>query len=219
MEVRFTYEVDRDVENFIKSMKTVNSSGLARFHQAFVEQYGAVQDEALVKAYILNFLAQTGVDTAAKVVEISNRWASVAAAFVERAERIFGLKYPVDSVTAYLTTNDRCTYNIAENYFFVNLKNDRTNHVVMHELFHFYTWHALAPLRKDILDFVAYNDIKESLTELLNIEFTDLLGGTKDNGYPQHQELRAKIHEAWLGSRDLQQTVQAVIPVEHLTNK
>jgi hypothetical protein len=64
----------------------------------------------------------------------------------------------------------------------------------MHELLHFYTWHTFGKklLDQGLLKLV-YNNIKESLTEILNLEFSDLMGGKLDSGYPQHQAMRQKF--------------------------
>ena len=78
----------------------------------------------------------------------------------------------------------------------------------MHELLHFYTWHAFGKkLIDEGLSRLVYNDIKESLTELLNVEFKDLLDGAVDKGYPQHQEIRAKIRNLWETEKDINKLV------------
>ncbi len=78
----------------------------------------------------------------------------------------------------------------------------------MHELLHFYTWHVFHD------DFITsgkteaqYNDIKESLTELLNIEFIDLMEGAHDDGYPQHAEMREKVKNLWNETKDIRKVV------------
>ena len=82
----------------------------------------------------------------------------------------------------------------------------------MHELLHFYTWHAFGKkLVDEGLSKLAYNDIKESLTELLNLEFSDLMGGKLDTGYPQHQEMRKKIKEVWKSEKDIDKLVLNLI--------
>ncbi len=64
----------------------------------------------------------------------------------------------------------------------------------MHELLHFYTLEAFAERTDELgLTPMQYNDIKESLTVLLNTEFKELMGDSIDNGYPQHQDMRTKI--------------------------
>ena len=50
-----------------------------------------------------------------------------------------------------------------------------------------------------------YNDLKESLTVLLNSECKDLFGKKSyDGGYPQHKALREKITQLWIKEKDME---------------
>ena len=74
----------------------------------------------------------------------------------------------------------------------------------MHELWHFYTWYGLGTDQERKLGRQKYNDLKESLTVLLNVECNDLMpAGIQDNGYPQHQELRAMILDFWAHEKSI----------------
>ena len=74
----------------------------------------------------------------------------------------------------------------------------------MHELWHFYTWYELGSHWVEKLGTSKYNELKESLTVLLNIECGDLLpAGIQDIGYPQHQDLRNKILQYWEKDRNM----------------
>ena len=82
----------------------------------------------------------------------------------------------------------------------------------MHELLHFYTWHAFGKkLLDEGLSKLAYNDIKESLTELLNLEFSDLMSGKQDTGYPQHQDMRTEIQNFWPVQKDISVLLQKLM--------
>ena len=75
----------------------------------------------------------------------------------------------------------------------------------MHELWHFYTWQRFGSDYETRLGKQKYNDIKEALTVLLNIECADLFPeGMTDNGYPQHKELREKIVGIWKDTKDIE---------------
>jgi hypothetical protein len=59
----------------------------------------------------------------------------------------------------------------------------------------FYTWYFFyKELISGSVSQEKYNDIKESLTELINTDFRDIAGVSYDKGYPQHQEMREKIN-------------------------
>lgn len=78
----------------------------------------------------------------------------------------------------------------------------------MHELFHFYTWQAFHKTLKKGFSEERYNDIKESLTELFNLEFADLMGGAKDKGYAQHKAMRDKIRAIWTKNKNIKNLVR-----------
>jgi len=147
-----------------------------------------------------------------EIVAVEERWKITEPIFVERVEKIFGISYPAPIITVYLTHNERCTYNIRQNYFFVRIGSEFSNNTIMHELLHFYTWHAFGKkLLDEGLSKLAYNDVKESLTELLNLEFSDLLNGKRDEGYPQNQEMRTKIREIWQVKKDISTLIQKLV--------
>lgn len=204
MKLHFTYNIEKDIENFINGTRAVNSKKPTKFQIAFSEKYGDNFETEKVKEFIEEQDAITGFDVNKEIVVIEKRWKIAEQVFINRVEKIFDISYPTPIITVYLTHNERCTYNIEQNYFFVRIGSEFSTNTIMHELLHFYTWHAFGKkLLDDGLSKLTYNDIKESLTELLNIEFSDLLNGKNDSGYPQHQEMRAKIREMWQAEKDI----------------
>jgi hypothetical protein len=198
MKLSFSYNIDKDVENFISGARSMNMKTPTEFHQLFIDGHGKDFDPGKVKAFILEYISSRNIDMNSRVNAFEKAWQEISTSFIERCENIFGITYPRDSIQVYLTTNGLCTYNIEQGYFFVWCHSKRSNGTVMHELFHFYTWHAFYDqLIKKGLSAMQYNDVKESLTELLNIEFKDLLSDEVDSGYPQHKEMRARFKSAW----------------------
>lgn len=212
MKLHFTYNTDKDIENFINGTRAVNSKKPTKFQIAFSEKYGDNFESEKVKEFITEQDTITGFDANKEIVAIEERWKIAEPIFIERAEKIFGISYPAPIITVYLTHNERCTYNIEQNYFFVRIGSEFSTNTIMHELLHFYTWHAFGKkLLDEGLSKLAYNDIKESLTELLNLEFSDLLNGKNESGYPQHQEMRAKIHEMWQAKKDIGAVINTLV--------
>lgn len=202
MKVYFSYSLDKDVENFIKSAQSVNNKNPTKLQEVYIEKFGKDFDPAKVRSFIESYNQENKIDFDAAVAEIDKNWRTIESEFIRRAENIFGA-YPSD-ILAYLSINSRGTYNTEENYFFVFIGSRNTNAVIMHELWHFYTRHRLhADLVKDGISSEKYNDIKESLTELLNLECNDLLEGHEDMGYPQHAVMRALIREIWTKNKNL----------------
>ena len=198
MKLYFAYDIEKDIDNFIRGTNAVNSKKPTKFQISFSEKYGNNFEPGKVKAFIEEQDKINSFDSRKEIITIEERWENVELNFIERVEKIFGISYPAPIITVYLTHNERCTYNIEENYFFVRIGSEFSTNTLMHELLHFYTWHAFG---KELLDEglskLTYNDIKESLTELLNLEFFDFMNGKQDAGYLQHQEMRTKIREMW----------------------
>lgn len=202
MKITFSYSLNKDVENFIKSARSVNNKNFTKLQEVYIEKFGKDFDTAKVKSFIESYNKESKIDFDATIAEIDKKWRTIEGEFIRRAENIFGV-YPSD-ILAYLSTNSRCTYNTEQNYFFVFIGSTHTNAIIMHELWHFYTGHRLrADLAKDGISSEKYNDIKESLTELLNLECKDLLEGHEDKGYPQHVAMRESIRKIWAKDKNL----------------
>ncbi len=209
MKLNFTYNIDKDIENVINGTRAVNSKKPTKFQNLFTGQYGDSFEAQKIEAFIEEQDKINNFDASKEIVAIEERWKIVEPTFIERVEKTFSISYPSPTITVYLTHNERCTYNIEQNYFFVRIGSGFSNNTIMHELLHFYTWHAFGKkLLDDGLSKLEYNDIKESLTELLNLEFSDLLNGKPDSGYPQHLEIRSEIHNMWLEKKELTQIIE-----------
>ena len=166
MKLQFTYNLDKDIDNFINGTRAVNSKKPTKFQNLFSEKYGDNFEKEKVKIFIEEQDKINNFDASKEIVATEERWKIIEPIFIERVEKIFGISYPAPIITVYLTHNERCTYNIEENYFFVKIGSEFSNNTVMHELLHFYTWHAFGKkLLDDGLSKLAYNDVKESLKE------------------------------------------------------
>jgi hypothetical protein len=212
MKLRFAYNIEKDIENFINGTRAVNSKKPTKFQISFSEKYGDNFEAEKVKTFIEERDKINGFNVNKEIVAVEERWKIAEPIFIERAEKIFGISYPVPIITVYLTHNERCTYNIEQNYFFVRIGSEFSNNTIMHELLHFYTWHAFGKkLLDDGFSKLAYNDIKESLTELLNLEFSDLMNGKRDEGYPQHRDMRAEIQKIWPVHKNISELTQKLL--------
>lgn len=190
MNLIFTYDIEKDAENFAKSFSAINDRKPTALQTLYIEQIGDL-DPAKVPA----FLEAQEIDTAQKLQDIESGWRKIEDSVEERMEKLFDTKLTQD-ITVYLSANSRCTYSVKGNYFFVYMNGRHTGGTIAHELLHFYTWYSLhAELEAGGVSREKYNDIKESLTELLNTDFADLLPGYIDRGYQQHQAMRGKVRK------------------------
>lgn len=204
MRLTFTYDKEKDIWCLLNKGKSSNNSqSPTKVYEQLVAAAGENPTPEQTSEFIDKYLAENNIDLDARIRELENSWAKLADEYQTRAEQIFGTTLSAD-ITVYLTINNRCPYDITNDSFFVSLSNESPTRTIMHELWHFYTWYELGAGELEKLGNEKYNDLKESLTVLLNIECKDLLPeGVEDTGYPQHAELRKRIVELWSQEKDI----------------
>ena len=204
MKVNFTYNREKDVWCLLNKGKSSNNSqNPTKQYEKLVEKYGENPTYANAVSFLDEYISENRIDIPKRIEDFGAEWQSVAQTFQARAESIFGVSLTKD-IYAYLTINSRCPYNIQDNFFYVSIQSRQTMKTVMHELWHFYTWYGLGEDQEEKIGKQKYNDLKESLTVLLNIECKDLLPeGVFDMGYPQHSEIRERLVEYWQKDRNI----------------
>lgn len=205
MRVVFEYSREKDVwclRNYGKT--SMNSTFSTKMYELLIEERGGVPSNEDTSIFIDGYLAKNDIDIDVYKNKYQSDWDSIADEYKKIAEGIFKVNI-TNTVTAYLTINNRSPYSIESNLFFVKVPSESVRKTVMHELWHFYTWHKFGITWEEKIGKEKYNEIKEALTVLLNVECKDLLPeGVLDMGYPQHQELRAKILKLWSKERDIE---------------
>lgn len=211
MNVNFIYNEDKDIECLLsKGSGSNNSPGeKTKTYEAFLKYTTKINDTEKVKEFVRLFMKENNLNPKEIAVLLQKNWDLVSREFEKRAERVFGISI-VDNITGYLTITGRFPYNIQEKYFYVSAKKSNANATAMHELWHFYTWHKFGDYVSKIGS-QKYNDIKESLTVLLNIEALDLLRGEIDEGYVQHKKMRDFAVEVWKKTKDINKVWDAMI--------
>ncbi|NQU86306.1 MAG: hypothetical protein HQ541_11145 [Mariniphaga sp.] len=221
MNIEFKYNIEKDAENFLIVAKAkkikISSSFLEekRFlkYKMYFEKYGPIFSKSKLKKFINEYIEDNKIDIIQELKIIENKWAQVNKSFWSRAEKFFRTKLPHRQITVYLTVSDVCGYNIKDGYFFITLKSSCSNLIIMHELWHFFTWYSFGKKFKEtnVISKEKYYDIKESLTEILNLEFKDLLGNQIDKGYPDHQKIRKKVKKLWVKYENIKKVVDKLL--------
>ncbi len=204
MSVQFQYQKEKDVWCLLNKGKSSNNSqNPTQQYEQLVVTVGENLTEERTSSFIEKYVSDNNIDISQYIKKYQKDWNSISDEYQKRAEAIFGVSLQND-VIGYLTINSRCPYSINGNYFFVAIPTKSSSRTAMHELWHFYTWYGLGTDQEQKLGKQKYNEIKEALTVLLNLECKDLLPeGLSDAGYPQHQELRQKIVEFWEREKDI----------------
>lgn len=204
MNIKFLYDKEKDVWCLLnKGKKSNNSQSPTKQYEQLTAKYGEDPTTELASDFIEEYKITNNLNAQQFTKKYQEDWDSVSVEFQKRAETVFGISLP-ENITAYLTINSRCPYSISNDYFFVAMPTTSSRRTAMHELWHFYTWYGLGTDQEAKIGKEKYNEIKEALTALLNVECKDLLPeGIADFGYPQHQELRQHIVKFWSNDRDI----------------
>ena len=189
--VIFQDSLGKDADNFIRGTQSVNNNQPTKLQEEYELLFG--KDFFLEK--VEKFLKERAVKLDLKFQQrastFAKEWQHVEGAFISRCEELFSIRLE-GPIIAFLSQNQRCTYRWREGYFYIYYDSQTPNKTVMHELLHFYTHRKYESLK---IESKKFNDIKESLTVLLNTDFVSLTGKDQDTGYPQHQKMRAEIKE------------------------
>ncbi len=204
MQLAYVYDREKDVECLLTKGKSSNNSSKAtKVYEQLVAAKGDNPAADATNDFINEYLTTNNISVDEWTKKYQEGWSVISDEYQKRAEAIFGTALPHD-ITGLLTVNNRCPYNISENYFYISFPHKPSNSIAIHELWHFYTWYGIGADEEARLGKEKYNEIKEALTVLLNFECPDLLGeGVTDEGYPQHQELRSQMTAFWSETRDI----------------
>ena len=199
--VIFQYDIDKDISNLKIGLAVArngrNDDGeISRIVRSY--NTNSPTDEQL-HAYVNKWWGGREHLKPLILEPLQSYWNSVEHSFFETLYSNMQLDswYEVKTIDSFLSIRYGCGYNEKENWFATSVhassfRNTATTmHEIMHIFFHKQWWDFC--LSQGIESSYVW-DIKESFTTLLNVWFEDLLIDT-DFGYPEHQNLRAKIRE------------------------
>lgn len=221
MKVTFTYDEEKDIWCLLNYGKSsTNSKTKTKAYEQLVSFCGENPTNEDASKFISKYTIENNINLGEYVSRYQKDWDKISEMYTKIAERVFGVSLE-SHVTAYLTINNRSPYSIEDSMFFVGVPSWPTK-TVMHELWHFYAWNKFGITWEGKIGKEKYNEIKEALTVLLNVECKELLPvGVEDKGYPQHQELRNKILAFWEKDKNIDtlwNTLLYGIPLLHSIN-
>lgn len=204
MKLSFEYNKEKDIWCLLNKGKSSNNSPTpTKVYSELISVYGENPDESSTSIFIEQYLKKNNCDISEYLKKYQQEFDVISRQYKKIAEKVFNVSLD-EKITAYLTINNRCPYSTEENWFFVSVSQNSPTRTIMHELWHFYTWHKFGASAVEKIGVKKYNDTKEALTVLLNVECKHLLPeGVEDTGYPQHQVLRNKILELWTQNPDI----------------
>lgn len=201
MNLIFSYNKEKDIDCILRvGPKSSNSPNPTETYKKIVSQYGENPSREQISEFIDKYIEGRKYTADEYISKYQKDFDEIKDRYIKSAEKVFGVKLD-ENVTAYLTAAGRYPYNLEQYFFFVGF-GGRSNPVAIHELWHFYTWKVFGLEEERKIGMKKYNDIKESLTVLLNLECQDILE-EEDEGYPQHQEYRKEISKLWKEGKDI----------------
>jgi len=133
--------------------------------------------------------------------QIQTHWNKVEKKYFKKLEEVHEASFDYPQIKGVLSTAGRFGYYYGKNPWFATsfkLGPKRASYIAMHELMHFiFHKHFWNFCEKRGLSWKQIWDIKESMTILLNIEFSSILFEEKDCGYPEHKKIRTFIKKTW----------------------
>jgi hypothetical protein len=198
--VTFQYDIEKDIANLrigLNWAKKANRND-GEINQIIRECGDNPTDEQL-RTYIKNWWHNKEHIQPLILEPLQSYWNSVEQSFFEKLYKEMQLTswYEVENIKSFLSIRYGCGYDNKENWFATSahassFRNTATAmHEIMHLFFHKQWWDFC--LKQGVEDVFIWN-IKEAFTTLLNTWFKDVLID-KDFGYPENQNLRAKIRE------------------------
>jgi hypothetical protein len=216
--VKFGYNLKKDAWSWALIAKDKNTWGLN-----WRQQIAHIPDKLLEKIEKVDF------SRAQKIVEdyiekdpkkeyknkvmysemqtLEKSWRIVEKKYFEILLRITRKPICRDKFSCYFTTGLMCPYNEKENWFMVSMWHSIPFSIttICHEILHLqFLHHYKDYLKKKGLKSNQIEDLKETLTFLLNEpEFGEIIL-SQDMGYPKHQKMRGKLRKIWRKEKNFQ---------------
>lgn len=209
MHITFAYSPSKEAETIRAGFSSIYNKTPTPFaKEAQAAGIDMTSDNDVVD-FVCGKIAREHIDVSGIISDFTHAWKPIEAEAEARFRRIFMTDWDPGEVTAYLTFSSRCPYRVELRYYFVSMvRYPRTPiRTSLHELTHFYTHQLIEPLFPPDQSRDKFNEFKEALSVLLNLEFADLIE-IEDRGYPQHQELRRELQKEWQSGADVYTLVQ-----------
>lgn len=211
--INFQYDKNLEFDNLQHGLGSLNHGGKpSPIVQLMLDKEINLDDKKQVNDYFKKFSIKKEINISEEIKKTKRNWLKIEKEVKLRLDKIFKYSINFNNIIAYLTLNTRSGYNIQQNYFYVSIFSKNQNAGIIHELLHFYTHKAL--LQKFIDKKISkndFNDYKESLTFLINGNFSDLIPDFVDTGYLKQKKLRNYLISVWQKNQDIKKLTDIFI--------
>lgn len=211
--VTFNYNVKKDAWSWVLVVKDKSKN---IFGLNWREQIAHIPEDLLTKILKLDFskaqdITEKYLKIHAKrkyreavikeeIFALRNTWGRTEEIFFNTLSSITQRPIYIKKFKCFLTTGFMCPYNQKENWFMVSMWHSLpfSMTTICHELLHLQFLHYYKDYLKERgLNNKQIEDLKESLTFLLNEEEFKGIILVEDKGYPAHQKLRRELKKIW----------------------
>ncbi len=225
--VTFNYNINKDAWSWVLIAKDKNLWGLD-----WKNEVAHIPEELLSK------ILKTGFSRSVKITEeyiknnpkkvckamvikneihaLGKSWGSVEGKYFKVLENITQKPIFTKNFGCFFTSGFMCPYNEKENWFMVSMWHSLPFSIttICHEVMHLQFLHYYKDyLKKKGLKNDQIEELKESLTFLLNEPEFDKIILSQDVGYPEHIKLRNKLKNIWLRNKDFQDLLDIAISI------
>lgn len=169
--------------------------------------------QQIIVEYLLQFISKNKDWIYKKINSFQRDWQKINNKYFEKLAEILNIRIPTKKYTVYLTNAGRCPFNAWENWLMVRIFDEKVDMIVAHEIMHIEFINAYSIYCKDAgLSPKQFDDLRESLTVLLNEEMKDILS-RPDYGYKEHQNLRNQIIQLWRKNKNFKNLLDNTIKI------
>ncbi|MEI6420197.1 MAG: hypothetical protein WCO30_01060 [bacterium] len=223
--VNFTYDIKKDSWSWVLIAKDKNVWGLD-----WRQQIAHISNELLEKIEKVDFnnaqgIVEDYIKTNSKtqyknkvmlseIEALKKSWNEIEDDYMNILSKVTQKSIFTQNIQCYFTTGLMCPYNDKENWFMVSMWHSIPFSIttVCHEILHLQFLHYYREyLISNGLTNTQIEDIKESLTFLLNEFEFDKIILCQDNGYPEHCDFRNKLKDIWSTNKDFKNLIDQSI--------
>lgn len=225
LNLNFSYSREKDSLNWVNTAKDINppfnfsyESSVAPIAEDLLKEIIRLDKKEAVEKVLKYFFGNKRQELKEEFIEyyvnaLKSHWQKHGEELTKKIEKTFG-KFKNQTFNVFITTLYICDYNYEEKYFYLSLYHSLAKNftIIAHELSHFLFYEYFQDyLKEKNISGDKFQDLKESMTVLLNTEEFKNLLLIEDSGYQPHQKLRELILSSWQKHKNIKKVIDEIV--------